>query len=471
MKKDNLHEFIKRYEENINLIYGDVHDELFKWRAMKVWRDEWFKPDTAFVSFADRLNAARKEFSLFIDNSRMHPSTGVIKLWEKEPETVERLFCEVLFADAHGDVSEVQNNMDKFLDEYENLRSKYFPSNWSFKQDRHSASVFLAMNDPDFNYVYKSSEAQTMAKYVDFGLSIGSGSSFSLPNYYRLCDEIVEALREHDSLLKTHFSRLTSDHYNDQSLHLLAFDLMYCCRTYNFYNVVTLPAAVKAKRKRVVAESVSPEEAKRQEEERLAKIADIEQEIYELERDCDNCSEISLIGVQVTAKPYGTGTVVAQDRNTIKVRFDGVYYHNSDFSLRKMQLISNSLCYGPDPEPNDEIEQRLTITSNGRVWLSRYRYGMGTDVHELYEKNSFSISLESAKRILRVVSDYFGKEYEPYYVTDVGYWNLLLTDTNGQIHKIFGSLSYNSELGLGGLSEFIRSELRINDLLIFDGKG
>ena len=147
--------------------------------------DEWFKPDTAFASFADRFNAARKEFSLFIDNSHMHPSTGVIKLWEKEPETVERLFYEVLFADAHGDVSEVQNNMDKFLEEYENLRCKYFPSNWSFKQDRHSASVFLAMNDPDFNYVYKSSEAQTMAKYVDFGLSIGSGSSFSLPNYYR----------------------------------------------------------------------------------------------------------------------------------------------------------------------------------------------------------------------------------------------------------------------------------------------
>lgn len=176
MKKDNLHEFINRYEENINLIYGDVHDELFKWQAMKVWRDEWFKPDTAFASFADRFNAARKEFSLFIDNSRMHPSTGVVKLWEKEPETVERLFCEVLFADAHGDVSEVQNNMDKFLDEYENLRCKYFPSNWSYKQDRHSASVFLAMNDPDFNYVYKSSEAQTMAKFVDFGLIIGSAA-------------------------------------------------------------------------------------------------------------------------------------------------------------------------------------------------------------------------------------------------------------------------------------------------------
>ena len=108
------------------------------------------------------------------------------------------------------------------------------------------------MNDPDFNYVYKSSEAQTMAKYVDFGLSIGSGSSFSLPNYYRLCDEIVEALRKHDSLLKTHFSRLTSEHYNDQSLHLLAFDLMYCCRTYNFYHGVSIHSVPKATRKKLL---------------------------------------------------------------------------------------------------------------------------------------------------------------------------------------------------------------------------
>ena len=111
MNKDTLHELIKQYEDNIDMIYGNVHDELFKWQAMKVWRDEWFKPDDAFESFAERFNAARKEFSLFIDNSRMHPSTGVIKLWEKEPETVERLFYDILFSDACGDVYTVQNNI------------------------------------------------------------------------------------------------------------------------------------------------------------------------------------------------------------------------------------------------------------------------------------------------------------------------------------------------------------------------
>lgn len=364
MNKDNLHQLINEYEDNIDKIYGKEHDELFKWRAMKVWRDEWFKPDEAFSSFAERFNAARKEFLLFMDNSRMHPSTGVIKLWEKEPEAVEHLFYDVLFADTHGDISAVQNHMDRFLEEYENPRCKYFPSNWSFKQDRHSASVFLAINNPDFNYVYKSSEALTMAKYLDFGFSIGSGISFSLPNYYRLCDEIVSVLREHDSLLEKHFSRLTQEYYNDQSLHLLAFDLMYCCRTYNFYRVVTLPAAVKAKRKRTVAESVSPEEAKRQEEERLAKIAELEQEINELERDCDNCSEISLIGVQVTAKPYGTGTVIAQDRNTIKVRFD---------NAEKSYILDKKFIARPRFENDDEIISIFTEYSQKQEQIKRLR--------------------------------------------------------------------------------------------------
>lgn len=83
MNSENLHELINRYENNLDMLYSDKHDELFKWKAMKVWRDEWYKPDDAFASFADRYTAAKREFSLFIDKSRMHPSSGVIKLWEK----------------------------------------------------------------------------------------------------------------------------------------------------------------------------------------------------------------------------------------------------------------------------------------------------------------------------------------------------------------------------------------------------
>ena len=201
MNLKNLHELINKYESKMELLYGPDHDELFKWSALKCWQEQWYKPADSLSSFAERFSAEKKEFSIFIDNSRMHPSTGILKLYDKEPESVEALFQNILFRDDGGDISQRQYNMERFLEEHEKLRQKYYPGNWSYKQDRHSASVFIAMNSPAENYVYKSSEALMMAKYVDYGLSIGTGATFSLENYYGLCDEIVKALHEHDSLI------------------------------------------------------------------------------------------------------------------------------------------------------------------------------------------------------------------------------------------------------------------------------
>ena len=351
MNTENLHELINRYEDNLDMLYSSEHDEIFKWKAMKVWRDEWSKPDEAFVSFADRYTAAKREFSLFIDNTQMHPSSGVIKIWEKEPETVEHLFRDVLFADAHGDVSAVQNNMDRFLEEYEKLRQKYFPRNWSFKQDRHSASVFIAMNNPGFNYVYKAREAQAMARYTDFGLSIGSGVDFSLPNYYKLCEEVVAALKEHDSLLEKHFARLTDEYYNDRTLHLLAFDVMYCSRGYNFYRGLIVPTPRRAIRNKTGMPELSPDEIARREEERLARIDEIEQRITELEISCDEYADIDLIGVEVTANTYGIGTVIEQAINKIKVRFA---------DIEKVFMLDKKFIARPRFENDDIIVEAFT---------------------------------------------------------------------------------------------------------------
>ena len=323
MNYDNLHELINRYGAKIDLLYNEENDELFKWKALKCWQDEWFKPQDAFIDFANRFYAARKEFSLFIDNSRMHPSSGVLKLWEKEPETVEHLFYDVLLPDTGGNVADTQKNMEQFLFEYEKLREKYFPGNWSFKQDRHSASVFLALTYPEQNYAYKSSEALTMAKYIDFGFNIGAGGSFSLENYYKLCEEIIQAFRQHEDILEKHFSKLTDEHYYDESLHLLAFDFIYCCRTYAYYKGLIVPDSDKPKKavQKPAAPEISPEELARREAERQQKIAEIEQEIIELENSCEGCEDISLLGVQVTSPQYGVGTVVDQNINRIKVKF------------------------------------------------------------------------------------------------------------------------------------------------------
>lgn len=350
MNTDNLHELINRYEASLDMIYGMEHDELFKWRAMATWRREWLKPDNAFASFAERFTAAKRDFSLFIDNSRMHPSSGVIKLWEKEPETVEHLFSDVLFAEVDDDIVAVQDHMDTFLDDYEGLRQKYYPGNWSYKQDRHSASVFLAMHDPALNFVFKSSEASTMAKYIDFGLEIGAGSSFKLPNYYQLCEVIITALKEHKTLLDQHFSRLDDRCYQDQSLHLLAFDLMYCSRTYRFFHDLPVPVRQRLKKKLSVADKTALENAQK-EEERRAKIEIIEKELDELESVSDGCEDISLIGVQVSSPQYGIGTVIEQEVNQIEVQFS---------ELKKTFVLSKKYPSRPRFEDDETIVEAFT---------------------------------------------------------------------------------------------------------------
>ncbi len=319
MNYDNLHELINRYETNLDMLYNEENDELFKWRALYTWQAEWYKPKETFTSFAERYIAAKKDFGLFIDNSRIHPSSGVIKLWEKEPDTIESLFCNILFGE-YSSISDIHDNMEEFLYEYERLRQKYFPSSWSYKIDRHSASVFLAMNEPDVNYVYKSTEALRMADYTEFGLEIGYGQSFRLLNYYKLCDEIVEALKEHQSLLDQHFSRLTDGYYTDHSLHLLTFDLMYCCNAYNFYHGLAKPVTPKPVRK-ASKNALSAEEAARIEAEKTEKRSALESEIAELEKQCAEYAEISLLNVQITSNQYGIGIVIGHNANTIKVKF------------------------------------------------------------------------------------------------------------------------------------------------------
>lgn len=350
MNMENLHELINRYEEKLNVFYNDEHDELFKWEALKTWQEEWKKPEGSFSDFAERFKAARRDFSILIDGQIMHPCTGILKIWEdndkEDAGAVEELFG-VLLQDAGGDPAVAQEYMDDFIEGMEELRLKHFPAFFSYKMDRHSASVFMAMNDPKQHYIYKHSSASDMAKYIGFEEKIGLGQSFSLPNYYKLCDILVAALKEHPSLLEEHFQRLQPKHFRDESLHLLVFDLMYCCHTYNLYRGLTPPAPVNhAKRKKLTPEeALELEELKKREE-----LAAMENELAELESKCEEYSELSLVGTQVISDTFGTGTIIEQGSapwvNLFKVRF-------SDGKERLFQIGTN-IASCPHFEENDE---------------------------------------------------------------------------------------------------------------------
>ena len=58
--------------------------------------------------------------------------------------------------------------------------------------------------------------------------------------------------------------------------------------------------------------------------------------------------------------------------------------------LQKIRLIANNMGYGPLPAPDEEVEQRLTMTREGKVWLSRYSFH-DTMRNRLMSRKQFSV--------------------------------------------------------------------------------
>lgn len=136
--------------------------------------------------------------------------------------------------------------------------------------------------------------------------------------------------------------------------------------------------------------------------------------------------------------------------------------------LTKIQLTSNNMGFGPCPEPEDEIEQHLTITVAGRVWLSHYIYGEDESKLTLKEKETFTISGDDARYIMGVVAAYFESDFDIPLVTDVGSWDLTLTNSDGMEYTVSGPLCHDLFVADGGLSDIIRTRLGRTELFVFD---
>lgn len=350
MNIQNLHRLIERYEDNLESTMNAVHYEQMKWQAACRFQEVWFSEESNKLPFSEKFKKACSESSVIINNSTITPTNGIVKLAEIEPEAVEPLFCEVLFADDGDDIALRQKNMDAFMDEIETLRLKYFPKYWKYQQDRHAVSCYLAFFAPAKNYIYRYSDAQLFAKYVEYSQDLGAGSWFSLPNYYQLCDLVVDALKQHPSLLAKLEAKLDSRCKVEDDLHIMAFDLMYCCRCYNYY--IGLSYVKRNSNPKQAALENAEKERRQMLQERIDAFAE---EKDRLEQQLAETECVSLLGTQVSTPSYGDGIIVGQEENKITVNFG---------SFCKSYKLHRKYVQRPVFEDNEEILDLMSVRAD-----------------------------------------------------------------------------------------------------------
>lgn len=163
---------------------------------------------------------------------------------------------------------------------------------------------------------------------------------------------------------------------------------------------------------------------------------------------------------QFCIKNRGVLTMACSDRiheAEHPLRFEG--------KLRKLRIVSNNICFGSMPEPDKEVEQHLTVNRDGCVRLSRHFFGRSKKPL----MNNFNIENKKAADLLDKIGKYFNDEYVEISVTDVGVWELELTNTEGEVYKFCGSLWADDESDYTYLSDLVREAVGMYDLFVFDG--
>lgn len=121
------------------------------------------------------------------------------------------------------------------------------------------------------------------------------------------------------------------------------------------------------------------------------------------------------------------------------------------------------------PEPDDEVEQHLTINDEGCVWFSGYNFGHGGGKYEKARTKNFKIEKETANKLFNALANYFGNEYDEIFATDTGYWVMELTNDEETTYKFRGSLCDDYDYEGTDLSNLVRDTVGMDDLYVFDG--
>ena len=323
MNRGNLHEIIINYLNVFDPLHcmnsENKHREFVKWTAVWHFQKYW---DIQASDFAGMFKQSVSKTEMLINNRMIQPTSGIVKLAERPEltETVRELFAE-LFEDDQGDLTKRQYRIEHFVNEVNALLLQYESGKWKYTHDFRTALAYLNLYQPDQNYLLKSTQAHQFRYYIEYGDDFGYGSQFSLAKYYHMCDQIADIIRENSGLRDKYekFSAECEQICKDDDFHLLVFDLIYCTAVYRLYDNITYTKPSKPSKTKKKPGSPDLAEVKEQVEDELRKEKEMLLSVLEERGKYD---DFSITGLQVKHRKYGTGVIIEQGQDRVKVAFD-----------------------------------------------------------------------------------------------------------------------------------------------------
>jgi len=311
MDRENFNAIITRFLDKFEVTNSKPSEEYFKWNAVACFQKNW---NLEAADFAQMFSDAVKEFSVIIDTNYAAPVGGLKTLLKQpgEDEIIRAAFKE-LFAEDAGNIDQLQIRAERFVETVNERIDYYWPGSHLYRQSLRSAVLFLSMRYPADNYILFWSRAANWATFVEFADDFGSGASFSLAKFYRMCDELRDEILKSELLKKCNEERMrAAGVLTDDDYHIMVYDIIYCATCYHLYTDIPNYGAN-------VGERIQRSKDR-------TEIEKIKQTVAELEAQAKTSATLQklppeLIGCAVEHKKFGQGIITEKTNTILRVRF------------------------------------------------------------------------------------------------------------------------------------------------------
>ena len=355
MNLNNLQQVFEHYIDRFDYINDSENQEYYKWQVCQEYPVLMKKALSADDEcFSDALKDVKKCTFNLID-SYTQPFGGLVDFARTEPGVVRGLFKD-LYADDGGDLKIRMEKIEDFFKHADDQLNRLMPESHLYKQNSHSVSAYLFLNDPDNHYMYKAVQSQRFADCIEFYDDWGSGENIRLDVYHRMCDELVVAINDCRELLETHESRFDGrlklsggELHPDKNKHILAFDLIYCCSVYDLFDGITYTKRNMKEKQLYLAEKAKAQSLK-EEFERAKTDADLLEEAIECFVNMINP------GDKILHRKYGEGIVNSVDFKTIDAT-----YSEGQKSISLPMGIGCGILKAESPDFDEKLNKYMEI--------------------------------------------------------------------------------------------------------------
>lgn len=215
MNRQLVKAYIEEYKNHFEFVNNQ---EIYKWKAVKQFQDNW---NIDAPDFHTMLAESLKYAYNLLDSGQYFPKRMLLVNAEKSPEKVK-----VLFEYLYDEDFDIFERIEFFQSEFAKLNRQNFDDKKDY-QDQRAVIVYLALHYPERYFFYKFRMFKKFADKIEYSYKPIAGRIENIGQFQNLCNLVKHELSKNQELLKLHKNRITDDCYFDENLNILTQDFVY----------------------------------------------------------------------------------------------------------------------------------------------------------------------------------------------------------------------------------------------------